>query len=62
MLVVCWVGLEEGGSLTARVTSREKGLNFTPGYGMETPALAKALTMDELVAYLHDHAHAETCA
>ena len=31
---------------------------FTPHYATETHALAKALTMDQLVAYLHDHTHA----
>ena len=61
MLVVCWVvdlkkaWVFDGTWLNER--GQEK-LNFTPGYATETPALAKALTMDELIAYLHDHTHA----
>ena len=61
MLVVCWVvdlkkaWVFDGTWLNER---GKKDLKFTPGYATETPALAKALTMDELVAYLHDHTHA----
>jgi hypothetical protein len=62
MLVVCWVvdlkkaWVFDGTWLDER---GQKECYFTTGYPTETPALAKALTMDELVAYLHDHAHAE---
>ena len=60
MLVVCWVvdlkkaWVFDGTWLNER--GQEK-LYFTPG--SETHALAKALTMDQLIAYLHDHTHAE---
>ena len=60
MLVVCWVvdlkkaWVFDGTWLDERGKER---LNFT--HGLETHALAKALTMDELIAYLHDHTHAE---
>ena len=59
MLVVCWVvdlqkaWVFDGTWLDER---GKKNLCFTPG--LETHALAKALTMDQLVAYLHDHTHA----
>jgi hypothetical protein len=59
MLVVCWVvdlkkaWVFDGTWLDER---GRKHLNFTPG--SETRALATALTMDELLAYLHDHTHA----
>ena len=60
MLVVCWVvdlkkaWVFDGTWLDER---GQKTLSFTPG--SETHALAKALTMDQLIAYLHDHTHAE---
>lgn len=59
MLVVCWVvdlkkaWVFDGTWLDER---GQRDLNFAPG--LETHALAKALTMDELVAYLHDDTHA----
>ena len=59
MLVVCWVvdlkkaWVFDGTWLNER---GQKELYFTPG--SETHALAKALTMDQLIAYLHDHTHA----
>ena len=61
MLVVCWVvDLKKAWVLDGTWFDErgQRNYNFTPGYATETPALAKALTMDELVAYLHDHAHA----
>jgi hypothetical protein len=62
MLVVCWaVDLKkawvfDGTWLDER---KQRDLNFAPG--SETHALkdAKALTMDQLIAYLHDHTHAK---
>lgn len=61
MLVVCWVvdlkkaWVFDGTWLHER---GQRGHQFTPGHPTETPALATALTMIELIAYLHDHAHA----
>jgi hypothetical protein len=60
MLVVCWVvelkkaWVFDGTWLDKR---GQENLNFTPG--SETHALATALTMDQLIAYLHDPTHAE---
>ena len=59
MLVVCWVVDLKKAWVFDGTWLNERGqvnLYFTPG--SETHALAKALTMDELVAYLHDHTHA----
>ena len=59
MLVVCWVVDLNKAWVFDGTWLNERGqvkLYFTPG--SETHALAKALTMDELVAYLHDHTHA----
>ena len=59
MLVVCWVVDLKKAWVFDGTWLNERGqvhLYFTPGW--ETHALAKALTMDELIAYLHDHTHA----
>ena len=59
MLVVCWVVDLKKAWVFDGTWLDERGqvnLCFTPG--LETHALAKALTMDQLVAYLHDHTHA----
>ena len=59
MLVVCWVvdlkkaWVFDGTWLDER---GQENYYFTPG--LETHALAKVLTMEELIAYLHDHTHA----
>ena len=61
MLVVCWVvdlkkaWVFDGTWLNER---GQKTLDFT-WLRYETHALANALTMEELIAYLHDHTHAE---
>lgn len=62
MLVVCWVvDLKKAWVLDGTWLDErgQRGYTFTPGYPTETPALAKALTMDQLIAYLHDHTHAK---
>ena len=59
MLVVCWVVDLKKAWVFDGTWLNERGqetLYFIPG--SETHALAKALTMDELIAYLHDHTHA----
>ena len=61
MLVVCWVVDLKKAWVFDGTWLDERGkrcLNFTPGSRMETPALAKALTMDQLIAYLHENTHA----
>ena len=61
MLVVCWVVDLKKAWVLDGTWLDERGqrcLDFTPGSRMETPALAKALTMDGLIAYLHEHTHA----
>ena len=59
MLVVCWVVDLKKAWVFDGTWVNERGkrcLRFTPG--LETHALAKALTMDQLIAYLHDSTHA----
>ena len=63
MVVVCWaVDLKKAWVFDGTwLDQRGKDyLCFTPGFtpGSETHALAKALTMDELIAYMHNHTHA----
>ena len=61
MLVVCWVVDLKKAWVLDGTWLHERGqekYSFTPGYATETHALAKALTMDQLIAYLHDHTHA----
>ena len=60
MLVVCWVvDLKKAWVFDGRVArrARAKRMSFTTGYPTEHLRW-RALTMNELVAYLHDHAHA----
>jgi hypothetical protein len=61
MLVVCWVVDLKKAWVFDGTWLDERGKNFysfTPGSPTETHALVKALTMDQLVAYLHEHTHA----